>query len=79
MRCRPAELFQAVGFGEGYQRLILQSPKLEEIVCLGKQLCHLLECCLLFVDWIGFSSEASRGLASPIVPVLQPTGTNDHA
>lgn len=70
-------MFQAVGFGEVCQRLILQSPKLEEIVCLGYRLCRLLECCLLFADWIGFSSEASRGLPS-VVPVLQPVGTNDH-
>lgn len=34
----------------------LLSRKLKEIVCLGSGLCHLLECCLLSVDWIGFAS-----------------------
>lgn len=68
-------MFQAVGFGEVCQRPILQSPKLEEIVCLRWGLCHLLECCLLFADWIGFSSEASRDLLSiaPVCDLQAPT------
>lgn len=71
-------MFQAVGFGEVCQRLILQSTQNWRKLCLVWELCHLPECCPLFADWIGFSSEASRGLPSPIVPVLQTAGTRDH-
>lgn len=77
MPCMLAELLEAVGLGEVGQRFILLSPKLKEIVCLGSGLCHLLECCLLLVDWMGLH-QASRGLPSPVVPALQPAGTRDH-
>lgn len=51
-------MFQAVGFGEVCQRLILQSTQSWRKLCLVWELCHLPECCPLFADWIGFSSEA---------------------
>lgn len=54
--CRLAELCEAVGLGKVGQRFTLLSPKLEEFLCLGSGLCHLLKCCLLSGDWTGFSS-----------------------
>lgn len=66
--CRLAELLEAEGFGEVGQ-VHSAVPEAGRNGVLGIGVCHLLQCRLLLVDWIGIH-RASGGLPSPVVPAL---------